>query len=175
MVLNVKKRVKPIIIVLSIIAIAYLCKGLFANNDNQPLKNPEQPIIGDSKSALDNQQNEAQHSFFASYRIERERVRGQQIEMLQTILNDRNIEKAAREAASLQMINLSAEIDKEVKAESLIKSLGFSDCVVINHDQVTNVVIPAKQVNAQDEKNIKNMLGLNDPKKNGSLNITIIN
>jgi stage III sporulation protein AH len=68
--------------------------------------------------------------FFAEYRVERERVRGRQIEMLREVLNSPVMKEAQPEAA-LELINISAKMEKELQTEGIIKSNGFDDCVAI--------------------------------------------
>jgi stage III sporulation protein AH len=103
--------------------------------------------------------------------VERERVRGRQTEMLQNIINDRNTEKAAREAASTRLMNISADMEKEMKAENLVKSLGFSDCVVISQAGFMNVILQSESVNEDEEKEIKNILGT---ESGGKIKVTAV-
>lgn len=97
-------------------------------------------------------------NFFAEYRIERERVRGKQIELLREIINNQYTESKAREAASLKLVEISENLEKEMKAESLIKSKGFKECVVIANQENISVVIFANNLRLDQEKEIEEQL-----------------
>ncbi|MDR1159807.1 MAG: SpoIIIAH-like family protein, partial [Syntrophomonadaceae bacterium] len=131
MVLNLKKKSFLIAVILCLMVALSFAKVLNIGGIDKdaadltkmetPAQQMEEQIGGQKTSGSD---------FFATYRVERERIRGHQTEMLQSIINDRNTEKTAREAASMQLMNISADMEREMKAENLIKSLGFLDCVV---------------------------------------------
>lgn len=89
--------------------------------------------------------------FFAEYRVERERVRGQQIEMLREVLNSPVMKEAQPEAA-LELINISAKMEKELQTEGIIKSKGFDDCVaIIQADTALIVLQSSKPIEQEDE------------------------
>lgn len=82
--------------------------------------------------------------FFAEYRMERERVRGEQVELLREMLNNPNVDEKSRAAASAQLVQILEALEQEIKTEALIKAQGFQDCVVIIQPQCTVVVVPVQ-------------------------------
>lgn len=82
--------------------------------------------------------------FFSEYRLERERTRDEQVELLREMVNNPNLDKESRAKASARLVEISETIDREVKAETLVKARGYEDCVVIAQPSLTTVVIPSK-------------------------------
>ncbi len=82
--------------------------------------------------------------FFAEYRMERERVRGEQVELLREMLNNPNVDEKSRAAAAAHLVEISEALEQEIKTEALIKARGFQDCVVIIQPQCTVVVVPVQ-------------------------------
>jgi stage III sporulation protein AH len=88
-------------------------------------------------------------SFFAEYRMERERTRGKQVELLREIINNQASEAKAREAASLRIVQISQNMENEMKAENLVKSKGFKECVVIIQQDNTMVVVQSDHLDSE--------------------------
>lgn len=97
---------------------------------------------------------ESSDKFFAEYRMERERMRGKEVEMLREILNQNGSDKESRQAASLRLVEISADMEKEMKAEYLMKSKGYQDCVVIIQPENTTVVVAADHLQLDQEQEI---------------------
>jgi stage III sporulation protein AH len=93
--------------------------------------------------------------FFAEYRMERERMRGKEVEMLREIQNNSSSDKEARQAASLRLVEISTDMEREMKAENLIKSKGYQDCVVMIQPESTTVVLAAEHLQLDQEQDIK--------------------
>ncbi|NLG32433.1 MAG: SpoIIIAH-like family protein [Syntrophomonadaceae bacterium] len=92
--------------------------------------------------------------FFAEYRMERERVRSRQIEMLRDILNSELDDKEARAAAAIRLVNISEDMEKEMRAESLVKSKGYSECAVIVQPDTITVIIQADNLRLDKEQEL---------------------
>lgn len=90
-------------------------------------------------------------SFFAEYRMERERIRGKQIELLREIINNEANDNKAREAASLRLVQISKDIENEMKIENMVKSRGYKECVVIFAPANTVVVIQSDHPDDEQE------------------------
>lgn len=129
-------------------------------------KNLEKSIV----NKLEEKRN--QKGFFAEYRMERESLRGKLTEMLSRIQSDPSADKASRQAASLRLVQISEDMEKEMKAENLIKSKGYVDCVVIFQDDATTVVVSASQLNSAQEADIRQTIG--KTKDSGKLLLTLI-
>jgi len=102
--------------------------------------------------------SQVEHDFFSEYRLERERIRGKQIEMLREIASDPNNDKEARQAASLRLVQITEDMEKEMKVESLVKSKGFKECVVIINPHSTTVIVETDNLRLDKEEEIKRLV-----------------
>ncbi|HCF71752.1 MAG TPA: hypothetical protein DER33_09265 [Syntrophomonas sp.] len=111
-------------------------------------------------------------SFFAEYRMERERTRSKQIELLREIINQ-NSQGKAREAASLRLVSISEDMEKEMKAENLVKSSGYKECVVIIQSSETTVVLKAESLSQEQEDEVKQIVGTSIMQEKSKINIIV--
>lgn len=108
------------------------------NSDAADLLLPTQPVAGHVKEPV----TETNEDFFANYRLDRERVRGQQVELLQGVINDPNSDAAIRKEAQNKLIQISESIDQELQLEALIKAKGFTEAALfIQPDSATAILI----------------------------------
>lgn len=101
---------------------------------------------------------EKKEDFFAEYRLERENLRSRQIEMLEKVINNEKTEKKARDAASLRIVEITREMEKEVKLENLVKSKGFADCVVVLQSGGVSVVVEGDHLTEKEENEIRKLV-----------------
>ncbi len=80
-------------------------------------------------------------NFFSEYRLERERVRGKELSLLKEIANNPDSALKAREAAFIKLVDLADRAEKEMQAEALVKSQGFSECAVLITPKITTVML----------------------------------
>ncbi len=144
---------------LAVIALVWIAWVFVFSTDSKS----SQPASSQSNLQQDDQKPTAeragQQGFFAEYRMERESLRGMQMEMLGQIINDSSAEKNSKQAASIRLTQIGEDMEKEMKMESLIKSKGFSDCVVIPQSDVVTVVVSASKLNTQQENDIRQVVG----------------
>jgi stage III sporulation protein AH len=88
--------------------------------------------------------------FFADFRLERERTRGQQLEYLREMINNTKVDEASRKSAADEWLELTKQIGKELELEGLIKAKGWSDCVVFVQAQSCTVVVKADKLTQSD-------------------------
>lgn len=80
-------------------------------------------------------------SFFRDYRFEREHVRKDEIEYINTIINNPESKKETADEAQKQLLELTANMENEMAIEALIKAKGFKDVVaVINNNNISIIV-----------------------------------
>ncbi len=70
-------------------------------------------------------------SFFAEYRIKRERIRGKQMELLRSIASQSNQEQKVRDNAALKLVQIADDLAREMQTETLVKAQGYKECAVI--------------------------------------------
>ena len=128
-------KVKRLAIIAAIVLIPFIAINII----NLMVNGNDQPASQDIKS-IEQLQMPAENtiakddegiSFFSEYRIERERVRGKQMELLSNIANNPNQEQKVRDNAALKMVQIADELAREMQTETLIKSKGYKECAVI--------------------------------------------
>lgn len=92
--------------------------------------------------------------FFSQFRIERDRVRSQQVEFCREIINNPGSTAEMRKEAQQQLFNISKEIEKEMKAESLLVARGYNDAVVFLQPQSVTVVVLSSDLSKDQERQI---------------------
>ncbi len=88
--------------------------------------------------------------YFEQARTEREKKRGESVEMLTGIINSTEADKEAKENATAQIAKLSAFTERETAAENMIRAKGYGDCVVFMGENVTSVAVETNGLNEID-------------------------
>ena len=138
------------VILIPFIAINLLHEGLNNNSKtvNQDIKNIEQ-----LRMPVDNviTRDDEGIGFFSEFRIERERVRGKQLELLRDIADNPDQEQKIRDSASLKLVQIADDLAREMQTETLIKSKGYKECAVIL-DPAGLTIILDTQVISDEQK-----------------------
>lgn len=90
---------------------------------------------------LENNIEEKYDDYFVNYRIEREKVRSQQIELLREIVDNPNSVSEVRKNAQEKMLTITQNMENELKLENLIKAKSYQDAVVLIQPESVMVVI----------------------------------
>ncbi len=114
----------------------------------------------DEPSGNEVQEGEANQDFFASAVIDRERVRGEALEVLVGITEDDSASEVAKSDAFTQMERIANETSWEIDIENLIKAKGFQECVAIINEDTANVVVKSDGLTAGEIAQIKEIIYL---------------
>ena len=79
---------------------------------------------------------------FVEYRIERERIRSQKLDLLQSMLEDGELDADRRMELQGELIKAVDIIAKETELENLLRVNGFLDAVVLIENDTATVVVP---------------------------------
>ncbi|HEY3314765.1 MAG TPA: SpoIIIAH-like family protein [Bacillota bacterium] len=90
--------------------------------------------------------NAANQDFFIDYRLDRDRVRSQQIDQLRELMNNPKADEATRQQAGQRWLKMTDEMGREVELEGLIRSKGFDDAVVVLRDNAAVVIVKVKEL-----------------------------
>ena len=89
-------------------------------------------------------------TFFGDSRIERERMRGERVEILREIVNNNNSSAQMRLEAQQKLIKISDDLEKEMKIENALIAKGFVDAIVVIEPETVMVIVPSSGLR-QDE------------------------
>jgi len=90
------------------------------------------------------------HAFFVEYRLERDRIRAQELEMLNEVINNPQVGEEPRRQAEKQILNLVDLMEKELTVENIIKAQGYSDALLFSGKGITTVMIYAESLSESD-------------------------
>ncbi|MGQ9823407.1 MAG: SpoIIIAH-like family protein [Desulfotomaculales bacterium] len=127
-----------------------LCAGIFGLPAGMPKKegfvaveSAGREFAPEAEIARKNQEKEHDLNFFIEYKLERERTRGRQIELLREIINSPATSEQARQKAQEDLMAISSKLSKETDLEHLLKARGYQDALVCIEDRgVTVIVLP---------------------------------
>ncbi len=154
-----KRTLYSFLIILLIIGLTIMIKNYNYHNTSA-----QESLVSVDSDALDIDllekisKTEIKSDFFAEYRMERERLRGKQIELLKSIIGHESSEEKARTAASLRLVEITSEMEKEMQAENIIKSRGYEDCVIILQAETTTIIIQRPSLSISKEKELRDLV-----------------
>ena len=80
-------------------------------------------------------------SYFAEAKLDREQSRAKQKDILNEMLDNKNISQEQKEKCTESMMELQQRIEKETAAEAMIESKGFKEAYVRMDDDTVDVVV----------------------------------
>ncbi|MCL6610972.1 MAG: SpoIIIAH-like family protein [Peptococcaceae bacterium] len=125
----------------------------------KPLLSPGgvQPVAGGGREAEVPAAGEAEagrEGFFVEYRLQRERARGRQIEVLKEIINSPSSAQDIRQTAQEQLLGISRSAAEETRVENLLKARGYRDAVVCVDQKGVSVVVDSRGFSHEEEAKI---------------------
>ena len=107
-------------------------------------------------------------SYFAEAKLDREQSRAKQKDILNDMLENKNISQEQKDKCTESMMELQQRIEKETAAEAMIESKGFKEAYVRMDDDTVDVVVDKDKLTdaevAQIEDIVKRKTGM-DPSK----------
>jgi hypothetical protein len=172
MIISWKGREKIFLSVTAVIILCILAGYAGKEADPNPANSSTMPVqeVGNIESDQIISEQEG-FDFFAEYRMERERMRSREVETLKEVINKEDCSQDAKDVAALRLVKISENVEKEVKTESLIKSQGFKDCVVIIQNETTTVVVLASSLRLDQEEEIKKIVSRSIPCPQDSISV----
>lgn len=118
-------------------------------------------LEGDSISTLTSNKKDPvviQSDFFIDYKLEREVMRGQQIELLKQLLDSTQNTKEINLEIKEQLTKIINITTLETEIESLIKAKGFNDAVIIVHEDTADAIIKTEDLNQEQAIQISDLV-----------------
>lgn len=130
------------------------------------LENPGEAVLTSGMTVSD---------YIATVQLNREQTRARNKEILNSIINNGNIEEAAKQEAIQNMIDMTAIAEKENAAETLLQAKGFADPVVSLTDNTVDVVINAASITDQQRAQIEDIVKRKTEVPADGIVITLLN
>lgn len=112
--------------------------------DQQLVWNPEAKVTPGDPGLMPGQpqvNTEPSTDFFAEHRLEREKQRSMQVELLREIINNNNTNSEVRSQAQQNWLSLTALMEQELTVEKLVMSKGFDDAILVFNQDTANIII----------------------------------
>lgn len=101
---------------------------------------------------------ESASEFFAQFRMERDRVRGQQLELYREIVNNPQSAENMRSEAQQRLFALTQDMEKELKSENLLVARGYAEAVVFLQPQGVTAVVLSPKFTEEQKRSVVNLV-----------------
>jgi len=127
--------------------------------ENNELSPQDQKASNDGKAVKAANSSKQANDFFAQAKLDKEVTRSKDTTTLKSITEDANASKEAKEKAYSQMIAITANAEKEMRVESLIREKGFSDVVAMfGDDGSVDVVVKTPSLTSAQAAQISDIV-----------------
>ena len=89
-------------------------------------------------------------AFFVEYRLQRDRVRAQEIEMLEDVLENENSSPEAKAEAEAMLLSIVDLMEQELMIENVLKAQGFADAVFFFKNRVASVMVKQAELSERE-------------------------
>ena len=100
----------------------------------------------------------ARENFFIEYRLERERTRGKQMEILREIIANPATAQEGRDVAQKNLLAIGEFMAGELELESMLKAKGFDDVAVYLKETGATVIVQANQLSPGEAGRIMDLV-----------------
>ncbi len=101
---------------------------------------------------------ESASEFFAQFRLERDQVRGQQLELYREIVNNPQSAESMRSEAQQRLFTLTQDMEKELKSENLLVARGYAEAVVFLQPQGVTAVVLSPKFTEEQKRSVVNLV-----------------
>lgn len=112
-------------------------------NDEQ--NDEETDVIGDDPADWDLSTGE----FFVEYRLERERVRSKEQDVLQQMINNPNVTTESKVEAEKKLLKLQELMELELMVENAVKAQGFDNAILVMQEEGALVIVNATELTSE--------------------------
>lgn len=159
-VLNIRRFIVPLlwlVVIVFLIAVALNSWSYFSTRTQARVdRSNALQVIKPAEEA--NYSTVTQPDFFVEYRLERDRLRSEQSEVLQEIIRTAESEEVRRKAQDAELKLVAAKLE-EAEMENLIKARGFSDALVVMTDNDVSAVVKTKNLKQEDVLQVADIIG----------------
>lgn len=137
---------KKIIVLVSMVALLVLtgCLNYFLNRPGAQNANAEGTL--------------SYSDYFTASRADRSSSREETVSYYKTIINNEATSPEAKANAEAELATLVSSMDTEQRLETLIKSLGFDDCIVTVGKENINVIVKSDELTEQESAQLLDMV-----------------
>lgn len=117
------------------------------------------PAINTGSQTIPGGQNQAKaaagaESFYVEYRLQRDKARSLQVEVLKDIIDSPSSPDDTIKAAQEQLLNISRHVARESRVENLLKARGYSEAVACVDQKGVTLVIESRPLTPAEESKL---------------------
>lgn len=153
-----KKQIVLAALVLCLSLAVYLNWVYSDSNIGLPVTNS----VEDARSYGDAQyvagSGEDAEAFFAEAKLTRQRTRDEAVQTLQSLIESETVSAEQRTELALRAADMATAIEKEGKIENLIKSKGFTECMVYYDTERVDVIVKTSGLLSNEVAQMKDII-----------------
>ncbi len=118
----------------------------------------ENTIETQENTSIETTQNTIENDYFASSRLEREKMYSQMLDSYQTILESSEISDAQKEVSQTEINKINNTKNAIMIAENLLKTKDIEDIILLVNDKSINVVVKTDKLSQDKVAQIQNVV-----------------
>ena len=118
----------------------------------------ENTVEAQENVSIETTQNTIENDYFASSRLEREKMYSQMLESYQTILESSEISDAQKEVSQTEINKINNTKNAIMIAENLLKTKDIEDIILLVNDKSINVVVKTDKLSQDKVAQIQNIV-----------------
>ena len=127
-----------------------------SENTNEEMT--ENTVEAQENVSIETTQNTIENDYFASSRLEREKMYSQMLESYQTILESSEISDAQKEVSQTEINKINNTKNAIMIAENLLKTKDIEDIILLVNDKSINVVVKTDKLSQDKVAQIQNIV-----------------
>ncbi len=127
-----------------------------SENTNEEMT--ENTVEVEDNVSIETTQNTIENDYFASSRLEREKMYSQMLESYQTILESSEISDAQKEVSQTEINKINNTKNAIMIAENLLKTKDIEDIILLVNDKSINVVVKTDKLSQDKVAQIQNIV-----------------
>jgi len=165
---------RAVVVMLCLLALGFLSLGLMNGRTASSQGSPPAPLpaaeetdlpagttlelkAGTAENSLAEEESDGD-AFFMEYRLNRDRRRAQEIELLQSMLNSADVASEVRQEVQYKLLEITNAINQELALETLIMAKGYADAVAVVQPEHVTVVVRDADFTEEDAARIADLV-----------------
>lgn len=116
---------------------------IYHYTDGEPLEQMEEEVeaIEALATRMEEEDIARDEDFFVEFRLERDRSRSQQLDLLRELVASPETEREILEESQRRIIVVTERMEKEMEVESLIRARGYQDALAFIHGDSIDIIV----------------------------------
>lgn len=131
---------------------------LLEENDKQTIANAIETSISNNENDTTVQTNNETDDYFATSKLEREKMYSQMLESYQKLLESESISQEQKAISQQEINNINQTKNAIMIAENLITTKGFEKCIIFVNSESVSIVVKADKLEPEQISQIQNII-----------------